>query len=102
VENGEVFVFFSDWESKGSFEGYIHSDHGRALLGAIKLLGKSPGFRMSSDARWKEIGAVTFKATKTGVEETLPSSVEKDIDSKDIFPGVAGEQKKNTKGYTPS
>jgi len=104
VENGEVFVFFSDWESKGSFEGYIHSDHGRALLGAIKLLGKSPGFRMSSDARWKEIGAVTFKATKTGVEETLPSSVEKDkdIDSKDLFPGVAGEQKKNTKGYTPS
>jgi hypothetical protein len=59
---------------------------------------------MSSDARWKEIGAVTFKATKTGVEETLPSSVEKDkdIDSKDLFPGVAGEQKKNTKGHTPS
>ncbi len=102
VENGEVFVFFSDWESKGSFEGYIHSDNGRALLGAIKLLGKSPRFRMSSDARWKEIGAVTFKDTKTGVEETLLSSVEKDIDSKNIFPGVAGEQKKNTKGHTPS
>ncbi len=102
VENGEVFVFFSDWESKGSFEGYIHSDNGRALLGAIKLLGKSPRFRMSSDARWKEIGAVTFKDTKTGVEETLPSSVEKDIDSKEYFPGVAGEQKKNTKGHTPS
>ena len=85
VENGEVFVFFSDWESKGSFEGYIHSDNGRALLGAIKLLGKSPRFRMSSDARWKGIGAVTFKAAKTGVEETLPSSVEKDIDSKNIF-----------------
>ena len=79
VENGEVFVFFSDWESKGSFDGYIHSDNGRALLGAVKLLGESPRFRTSSDARWKEIGAVTFKAAKTGVEETLPSSVEKDI-----------------------
>ena len=66
VENGEVFVFFSDWESKGSFEGYIHSDNGRALLGAIKLLGKSPRFRMSSDARWKEIGAVTFKGPNDG------------------------------------
>jgi len=31
------------------------------LLGAIKLLGESARFRMSSDSGWKEIGAVTFK-----------------------------------------
>jgi quinol monooxygenase YgiN len=66
VENGEVFVFFSDWESKGCFEGYIHSDNGRVLLGAVKLLGESPRFRMSNDARWKEIGAVTFGGPNDG------------------------------------
>jgi quinol monooxygenase YgiN len=61
VENGEVFLFFSDWESKGSFERYMHSDNGHVLLGAIKMLGESARFRISSDACWKEIGAVTFK-----------------------------------------
>jgi quinol monooxygenase YgiN len=66
VEDGEVFMFSSDWESKGSFEGYIHSDNGRVLLGAVKLLGESARFRMSSDARWKEIGAVTFKGPENG------------------------------------
>jgi quinol monooxygenase YgiN len=66
VEDGEVFMFSSDWESKGSFEGYIHSDNGRVLLGAIKLLGESARYRMSSDARWKGIGVVTFKGPKDG------------------------------------
>ena len=66
VEDGEVFMFSSDWESKGSFEGYIHSDNGRVLLGAVKLLGESARFRMNSDARWKEFGAVTFKGPEIG------------------------------------
>ena len=65
VEDGEVFMLSSDWESKDSFEGYIYSDNGRALLGAIKLLGESARFRMSSDARWKEIGAVRFMEPRT-------------------------------------
>jgi len=66
VEDGEVFMLSSDWESKGCFEGYVHSDNGRVLLGAIKLLGESARFRMSSDARWKEIGAVTFRGPNDG------------------------------------
>jgi quinol monooxygenase YgiN len=66
VEDGEVFLFLSDWEVKGGFEGYIHSENGRVLLGAIKLLGESARFRMSSNARWKEIGAVTFKGSRDG------------------------------------
>ena len=61
VENGEVFLFFSDWDLKSSFEGYMHSDNGSVLLGAIRLLGEAARIRMSSDARWKQIGAVTFK-----------------------------------------
>jgi quinol monooxygenase YgiN len=64
VEDGEVFLLFSDWELKGSFEGYIHSENGRVLLGAIKLLGESARFRMSSDVGWKEVGAVTFKGSE--------------------------------------
>ena len=64
VEDKEVFLLFSDWELKGSFEGYIHSENGRVLLGAIKLLGESARIRMSSDARWKEIRAVTFKGSE--------------------------------------
>jgi quinol monooxygenase YgiN len=67
VEDGEVFLFLSDWEVKGGFEGYIHSENGRVLLGAIKLLGESARFRMSSDAGWKEIGAVTFKGSRDGL-----------------------------------
>jgi quinol monooxygenase YgiN len=69
VEDGEVFLFLSDWKVKGGFEGYIHSENGRVLLGAIKLLGESARFRMSSDARWEEIGAVTFKEPRTGSQE---------------------------------
>jgi quinol monooxygenase YgiN len=65
-EDEEVFMFSSDWDSKDNFEGYIHSDNGRVLLGAVKLLGESARFRMSSDARWKEIGAVTFKGPEDG------------------------------------
>jgi len=61
VEDGEIFMFSSDWDTKVSFEVYFHWENGRVLLGAVKLLGESARFRMSSDARWKEIGAVTFK-----------------------------------------
>jgi quinol monooxygenase YgiN len=66
VERGEVFLFFSDWDLKSSLDGYMHSENGRVLLGAIKLLGESARIRMSSDARWKEIGAVTFKGPRDG------------------------------------
>lgn len=66
VENEGAFLFFSAWESKGCFERFIHSDNGHVLLGAIKLLGESARFRMSSDTCWKEIGAVTFKGPEIG------------------------------------
>ena len=66
VEDGEIFIFSSDWDTKVSFEEYIHSENGRVFLGAVKLLGESARFRMSSDARWKEIGAVTFKGPGDG------------------------------------
>ena len=65
VEDGEIFMFSSDWDTKVSFEEYIYSDNGRVLLGAVKLLGESARFRMSSDARWKEIGAVRFMEPRT-------------------------------------
>jgi quinol monooxygenase YgiN len=98
VESGEVFLFISDWELKSSFDGYMHSDNGRVLLGAVKLLGESARIRMSSDARWRDIGAVTFKSARTGVEEPLPS---KDNHSKEFLLEAAGSQKK-TEGNTSS
>ena len=66
VEDGEIFMFSSDWDTKVRFEEYIHSENGRVFLGAVKLLGESARFRTSSDAGWKEIGTVTFKGPEIG------------------------------------
>jgi len=65
VEDGEIFMFSSDWDTKVSFEEYIYSDNGRVLVGAVKLPGESARLRMSSDARWKERGAVRFMEPRT-------------------------------------
>lgn len=55
VENGELFLLASEWDVPGSFEGYLRSGSGSALLGAIDLLGESARVRTGADERWEEI-----------------------------------------------
>jgi quinol monooxygenase YgiN len=55
TEDGEVYVFTSDWDELASLEGYIRSTSGSALLGAIKLLGQSTRIQMGSNAIWEEL-----------------------------------------------
>ncbi len=59
MEDGEVYVLSSDWDAQASFEEYIKSTSGSALLGAIKMLGQSTRIQIGSDARWE--GVETLK-----------------------------------------
>jgi quinol monooxygenase YgiN len=54
-EDGELFSLSSEWDAPGSFDGYLRSGSGSALLGAIDLLGESARFRTGSDERWEGI-----------------------------------------------
>jgi quinol monooxygenase YgiN len=58
VEDGELFFLSSEWDAPGSFEGYVRSGSGSALLGAIDLLGESARFRTGGDEKWNGIDAL--------------------------------------------
>jgi quinol monooxygenase YgiN len=58
TEDGEVYVLSSDWDGQASFEGYLKSASGSALLGAIKMLGQSTRIQVGSEARWEGIEAL--------------------------------------------
>jgi quinol monooxygenase YgiN len=57
-EDGELFFLFSEWDAPGSFDDYLRSGSGSALLGAIDLLGESARFRTGSDEKWNGIDAL--------------------------------------------
>lgn len=54
-KNGDVYLLFCDWDDRSSFEAYMRSGSGSALLGAIDLLGESTRIRMGSDTPWEGI-----------------------------------------------
>lgn len=51
-ENGDVYFLSCDWDDRSSFESYMRSGSGSALLGAIELLGESARIRVGSEAKW--------------------------------------------------
>ena len=53
LEDDEVYVLSCIWDEQASFEGYIKSASGSALLGAIKTLGQSARIQLGSDAKWE-------------------------------------------------
>ncbi len=55
MEGADVYTLVCDWDSKASFEGYMRSGSGSALIGAIELLGESARIRVGGDARWEGI-----------------------------------------------
>lgn len=55
MEEGEVYVLSSDWDEQASFEVYLKSTSGSALLGAVNMLGQSTRIQMGSDAKWEGI-----------------------------------------------
>ena len=58
VEDGELFFLSSEWDVPGSFEGYVRSGSGSALLGAIELLGESAIIKTDSDEKGDGIDAL--------------------------------------------
>ena len=64
-EDGEVYVLSSDWGAETNFEGYIKSDSGGALLGAIKTLGQSTRIQLGRDAKWAEVETLIQIRRKT-------------------------------------
>jgi quinol monooxygenase YgiN len=57
-EDGELFLLYSEWDTPGSFDGYLRSGSGSALLGAIDLLSESARFRTGSNEEWNGIDAL--------------------------------------------
>ncbi len=58
MEDGEVFFYYCDWDSRPSLETYIRSSSGSAMLGAIDLLAESSRIRVGNEARWETIDAL--------------------------------------------
>ena len=52
AEDGGVYVLSCDWDDHSSFESYMRSGSGSALLGALDLLGESARIQVGSDAKW--------------------------------------------------
>jgi quinol monooxygenase YgiN len=59
MEDGEVYVLSSDWDTESSFGSYVKSVSGIALLGAINMLGQSTRIQVGSGAKWE--GAEALK-----------------------------------------
>ncbi len=55
MEDGDVYVLYSEWDAQANLEGYMRSGSGSALLGAIDLLGESTRIQVGRDAKWKGI-----------------------------------------------
>lgn len=53
--NGDIYVLSCDWDDRSSFESYMRSGSGSALLGALELLGESTRIQVGSDAKWEGI-----------------------------------------------
>lgn len=58
VEDGELFFLSGEWDAPESFDGYLRSGSGSAMLGAIDLLGESARFKTGSDEKWNGIDAL--------------------------------------------
>jgi quinol monooxygenase YgiN len=58
MEDGELFFLSSEWDVSASFDDYLRSGSGSALLGAIDLLGESARFKTGSDEKWEGIDAL--------------------------------------------
>ena len=65
MEDDEVYVLSSDWDGQASFEGYVKSTSGSALLGAIKTLGQSTRIQLGSDAKWEGVETLMQIRRKT-------------------------------------
>jgi quinol monooxygenase YgiN len=65
LEDGEVYVLSSDWDAEANFEGYLKSENGGALLGAVKTLGQSTRIQLGSDARWEGVETLMQMRRKT-------------------------------------
>jgi len=52
MEDCEVYVLSGDWDAQASFESYLRTASGSALLGAINMLGQSTRIQMGRNARW--------------------------------------------------
>ena len=55
LEDGEVFLLSSDWETPAGVESYMQSTIGIALLGAIDVLSERAAVKMGRDASWEGI-----------------------------------------------
>ncbi len=57
--NGDTFVLTSEWEQKQSFESYMRSLSGSALLGAIDLLSESAKVKFDASG-WENIAVLKW------------------------------------------
>ncbi len=65
LDDDGVYFLSSDWDGQASFEGYVKSTSGIALLGAIKTLGQSTRIQLGSDAKWEGIETLMQIRRKT-------------------------------------
>ena len=55
VEDEEIFFLTVDWDTRASFEAFMPSESGGALLGAIDLLSETAKVRIGNNEPWEGI-----------------------------------------------
>ena len=53
MEDSELYLFSSNWDTPATFEGYMRTGNGSILLGALDLLGESTRVQVGDDAKWE-------------------------------------------------
>jgi len=65
VEDGEIFFLAVDWDARASFEAFMPSESGGALLGAIDLLSETAKVRIGNKESWEGIDTLKRMRKKT-------------------------------------
>ena len=65
VEDEEIFFLTVDWDTRASFETFMPSESGGALLGAIDLLSETAKVRIGNNEPWEGIDILKRMRKKT-------------------------------------
>jgi quinol monooxygenase YgiN len=65
VEDEEIFFLTVDWDTRASFEAFMPSESGGALLGAIDLLSETAKVRIGNNEPWEGIDTLKRMRKKT-------------------------------------
>ena len=68
-DNENIITLEQQWEERSSLDKYFRSDHFSALLGAMKLLGRTYDIRINGNNQKKGLETVQMARSKTDMSD---------------------------------